>query len=190
MIGDGDASGLGDVPVHSYAELLAAAAPALRLARAGREGAGRRCVTRAAPPATRRASSTRTARRTCTRWRRSSNDASPAPTEADRALVDRADVPRQRVGHPVRRVAVRRVDADARPAHDTRRRCATSSRPSGPRWSRPSRRSGPASCSSATAPARPVLGADGHVRRRGDPALADGGVPAASTACGSSRAGG
>ena len=36
----------------------------------------RRCATRAAPPATRRASSTRTARRSCTRWARCSPTAS------------------------------------------------------------------------------------------------------------------
>ena len=68
--------GKGDVPddangitVHDYEELLQPGRAA-RLRRATTRTRPRRCATRAAPPATPRASSTRTARRSCTRWRR------------------------------------------------------------------------------------------------------------------------
>ena len=65
--------GKGEVPspdggraLHDYEDLLAARRPG-RVRRATTRTAPRRWATRAAPPATRRASSTRTARPTCTR---------------------------------------------------------------------------------------------------------------------------
>ena len=98
-------------------------------------------------------------------------------SEADRALVV---VPMFHVnawGIPYALDAVRRDDADARPAHepgravrhrrgreghaDLRRADAVGRHPAGGRGAR----------------ARPLVGAHGHVGRRGDPALADGGVP-------------
>ena len=64
--------GTGEVPdapagkqVHDYEELLAAASTG-RLRRRATRTRPRRCATRAAPPATPRASSTRTGRRSCT----------------------------------------------------------------------------------------------------------------------------
>ena len=57
----------GGRPIHDYEDLLVAGRPGRVRGRPTRTGP-RRCVTRAAPPATRRASSTRTARRSCTRW--------------------------------------------------------------------------------------------------------------------------
>ena len=177
VIGDGDTSVLGDKPVHSLRRAARRRVePELRVARAGRAVAGvdvlherhdrrpegRRLLAPLDLPA---------------RARHAVETRAPASTEADRLLDDRADVPRQRVGHPVRRVPVRRVAADARPAHDPGRAGSTSSRPSGRRSSSavPTIWGGILQLG-ARARARPVVGADGHVRRRGDPALADGGV--------------
>ncbi len=69
VVGNGDGSALAATgkPVLRYEELLAAESPGYRLARDRRARAPRRCATRAAPPATRRASSTATARPCCTR---------------------------------------------------------------------------------------------------------------------------
>ena len=148
----------------------------------------RRCVTRAARPATRRASSTRTARLPARAGRRWPTTVTGA-TEADRALVV---VPMFHVNAwgipyasflsgatmlmpgphmtPGRAVRHRR----GREGHaDRRRPDAVGRHPAGGRGAR----------------TRPLVGAHGHVRRRGDPALADGGVPGASTGCASSRAG-
>ena len=55
--------------IHDYETLLAAPS-AGRVRTSTTRTARRRCVTRAARPATRRASSTRTGRRSCTRWAR------------------------------------------------------------------------------------------------------------------------
>ena len=60
-------------PLHDYEDLLAAADAGRRSTSTTRTGP-RRCATRAAPPATRRASSTPTARRSCTRWARMTAD--------------------------------------------------------------------------------------------------------------------
>ena len=145
VIGDGDTSVLGDKPVHDYAELLAAAQPELRVARAGRAFArvdvlherhdrrpeGRRLLAPLDLPA--RA-------RHAVELRHRRDRGRPA-------AHDRADVPRQRVGHPVRRVPVRRLAALPRPAHDAGRLGELHRGRARDVGRRPSRRSGAASCS-------------------------------------------
>ena len=94
-------------------------------------GPRRRCVTRAAPPATRRVSSTRTVPRSCT-----PSASRPAPVVAVHVErpppPDRADVPRQRVGR-----AVRGVDGRRRPAHARAATCRPSRWRSSSRSERP-----------------------------------------------------
>ncbi len=102
VVGDGDVSALEEAARDvdefvRYDDLLAAEIPATSTGPRSTNGRRRRCVTRAARPATRRASSTRTARRSCTR--------SAVPDRLGHAVhverprpADRADVPRQRVG--------------------------------------------------------------------------------------------
>ena len=102
VVGDGDASrARARRRSLRYEELLAAQPADVRLARARRARAPRRCATRAAPPATRRASSTATARPICTRMAACTGDAL-ALTRARPHAADRADVPRQRVGPALR----------------------------------------------------------------------------------------
>ena len=68
VMDDGGDNEIPDDPrVHDYEALLADAQPQSTSTSTTRTWP-RRCATRAAPPATPRASSTRTARRSCTRW--------------------------------------------------------------------------------------------------------------------------
>ncbi len=86
-----------------------------RPARARTKTTRSRCATRPAPPARRKACSTRIARSCCTRFGLSL-DGCMGIREADVVLAGRADVPRQRVGHAVRRGDERREDGHARTA--------------------------------------------------------------------------
>ena len=73
----------------------------LRLARRSTNATPRPCATRAAPPATPRASSTATARRGCTPWPQA-GDGGRRHVRERPAAGHRADVPRQRLGHALR----------------------------------------------------------------------------------------
>ena len=81
----------------------------------------RPCATRAAPPASPRASSTATARPGCTRWR-SAWARRSASASATRILPDRPHVPRQRLGPALRRLDVGRRSAAMPVALRQRRR--------------------------------------------------------------------
>ena len=168
-------------PIAEVAALRRAARrpsrPAFDVARDRRTRRPRRCVTRAAPPATRRASSYSHRSTFLHSLAATHAGRASALTERDRVLADRADVPRQRVGHPVRGVHVRRrprrcpgrfLQAEplahghreeqrhvlGRGAHDLGRHPALRRRPRD----------------------RPLVAAHDHVRRLRGAAVADGGV--------------
>ena len=84
VAGEGDTAPLGET--LSYERLLAAEAARLRLARPRRDVPPPPCVTPAAPPATPRASCTRTARPGCTPWPSRPHRRS-GMTETDRILI-------------------------------------------------------------------------------------------------------
>ena len=73
-----------------------------------------RCVTRAAPPATRRASSTRTARRSCTRWRRSPRTPSVWASGTSRCRWSRCSTPTPGASRRPHRQRARRWCSPAR----------------------------------------------------------------------------
>ena len=87
--------------IHDYEELLAAAEPG-RVARRPTRTRPRRCATRAAPPATPRASSTATAR-PCLHTMACHDRRQPRRPRARHDPAGRADVPRQRLGPGPRR---------------------------------------------------------------------------------------
>ena len=91
----------------------------------------RPCATRAAPPATRRASSTAIAPPTCTRSR-SPRAADARHLRVGPGPVDRPHVPRQRLGHALRRVDDRRRPDHAADVPPGRAAGQASSRASGP----------------------------------------------------------
>ena len=148
VVGDGDASALGDREVLRYHELLAAEAPGFDYPELDERQAAAMCYT----------SGTTGNPKGVAYSHRSSYLHSLVATTPDRARTlrarsrahDRADVPRERVGHPVRRVHLWCVRRDAGPfpagrtADDDDRGRARARSPAR------CRRSGPTSCATAT----------------------------------------